>query len=257
MATYLGSTTANNFYLGSTPVTGLYLGSNQIWPTVVPVPYTGSFIIGGVRIDQTDLENALTGETLNNYRTSSVTDPAFTYATSSTSYQINVAAFGPTSNILGVTEYLDYGACNEIKSSAFDFVPGLVNIYFASASIINENAFSSCGVLVTANLPAAIVLGGNAFGANTRLKFLTIPNVKTVGQNCFDGCQNLDLISLPSLSGSNALGGSPLSNNVFSGVSNTGSITVPSYLSASNGGNLDGDLQDLQVPPKTWTINWI
>jgi hypothetical protein len=78
-----------------------------------------------------------------------------------------------------------------------------------------------------------------------------------VAANIFSGNTSMTYVNLSSLSGSTSLGGSVTNNNCFLNVPNTGFIQVPSYLSASNAGNPDGDLVYLKTTPRNWTINYI
>ena len=127
--------------------------------------------------------------------------------------------------------------------------------------VLNIGAFSFSTVsnMTTIAAPKATSIGEFAFDAAARLGSngvnISFPSVTTVAQGAFNRCQSLSQISLPALSGSTALGGGTGNNNVFFGLPSFGTITVPSYLSASNGGNPDGDLVSLAA--RNWYIQYI
>jgi len=192
-------------------------------------------------------------------------------------YQSNIKyAYFPEVITLG-----DEGIFQNCQSLEFVYFPKLVNIQnpptpdndgsfsfaFSSSVDINDAMFPSLKTIgdytfngtraKSVNLSSVESIGNNAFNGAINMISSSFSNAKTVGANAFLNSFKLTYINLPSLSGSNALGGTTGNNNVFFGIPNTGSIIVPSYLSASNAGTPDGDLVYLKTAPRNWTINYI
>ena len=123
-----------------------------------------------------------------------------------------------------------------------------------------DYTFNSCTFLTTVKLGAATSVGTGAFQNCSSLIDLysdgPLANVTTIGASAFQGCASLVAFDLSGLSGPNALGGSPLNNNVFSGVAVGGIIKVPIAYQTNNAGGLDGDLAYLQNV-QAWSITWI
>lgn len=125
---------------------------------------------------------------------------------------------------------------------------------------VPDYAFNACQALGIVDLRSATTLGTGAFFNCSTLYDLysdgPLANVTTIGANAFQGCSNLTYINLSGLTGANAIGGSPLNNNVFSGVAVGGYITAPIYYQTNNAGGLDGDLAYLQNV-QGWQIGWV
>jgi len=139
-----------------------------------------------------------------------------------------------------------FGGCTSLK---YVDLPKFIHIPF--------RMFDGCNSLPTVNIPLATKIYQWGFRNCTSLKSVSFPNVSSVDAQAFITCTSLTSINLPALSGPTALGGSTGNDNVFTNLPNTGSITVPSYLSASNAGVPDGDLVYLTTSPRSWTINYI
>ena len=81
------------------------------------------------------------------------------------------------------------------------------------------------------------------------LEEIDFPNLKTIGAQCFGSLGTLTKISIPSCTN---LGGTVGYDYLFldyteEPVSRTIYLTVPSALMTCNGGNPDGDIQNLQL----------
>jgi len=205
--------------------------SNQFTQSLQGSP--GIYISASNVVSKSYLDQFLYNSTLYDY---SNPDSKTTIVSSSQNYGISPNSLNNT-NVPNLEEYIDGGYCRKIDY--YGFAGSTVRkISFPNCNILGPNAFRSCNNLVSASFP----------------------NANSVGSNCFRSCSNLKYVYLPNLSGSNALGGSPAFDGVFSTVSPSGTITVPSYLSASNAGAPDGDLQYLTGAGgsgRSWTINYI
>jgi hypothetical protein len=155
---------------------------------------------------------------------------------------------------LDLPELVTAGEWAFVSSTSLQSVkaPKLINV--------PDYAFNACQSLGIVDLRSATTLGTGVFFNCTTLYDLfsdgPLANVTTIGANAFQGCTNLTYIDLSGLSGANALGGSPLNNNVFSGAAVGGYIQVPIEYQTNNAGGLDGDLAYLQNV-QGWSIGWI
>jgi hypothetical protein len=270
MGINLGTSTTANFNLGSTQVNSIWLGNTKVWPTLPP--HT-DFIVGWESSDVTKFTpNAL----------AAIPFSGSTYYTLAPSSSIKVDAFNfsfvpqtiisasfPSISTIGLKAFwiqnsLKYvffpNAVGEILLDTFRACISLELIApstFPNITSIGETAFSDCTALISVDMPSALFLGVRSFRNDTSLQSVSFANAKTLQNSVFRDCIALTSINLPSLSGSNALGGSPTNNTVFQGVPNIGTITVPSFYATNNAGAPDGDLQYLKTAPRNWTINYI
>jgi hypothetical protein len=109
-------------------------------------------------------------------------------------------------------------------------------------------AFGDMSSLVTANLPLLQTVGDACFTA-TAFITLDLPSATTIGVNAFSGCLSITSLSIESCT---ALGSTTGDDDVFGAFpfnisGNTITLTVPSALMTCNGGNPDGDIQQLQA----------
>lgn len=160
--------------------------------------------------------------------------------------------------------------------NTFNGCTSLTTITLTNCTTIDPSTFYNCAALVTISLPSANVLGNFAFANCTSLTTVTAASITSIGISCFDGCTSLatfnganiltvgdnafsgatSLVNL-NLSSCTALGSTSGNDGVFAGiVGNTITVTVPIALQTNNGGNPDGDLQDLAAN-NTATINYI
>lgn len=129
-------------------------------------------------------------------------------------------------------KYVGYGAFQQ-GSTAY---PSFTSFTAPNCSNIGPNAFFSNGRLISASI-----------GSNT--------TVSMIAGVAFAGASSLSYVYIPTLSGSNALGGTPTSTNVFQNTALSGSITVPSFYSSSNAGSPDGDIAYLIS--RAWTVTYV
>jgi surface protein len=109
----------------------------------------------------------------------------------------------------------------------------------------------SSGALKTISLPSltgvtSFSLGTDldCFVACTTVETFDLPSLEIVGDMCFRSCSSAKTFNLPSVTN---LGSSVAYNNVFESIGgNTIDLTIPSVLMTCNGGNPDGDIQNLQ-----------
>lgn len=112
---------------------------------------------------------------------------------------------------------------------------------------IGAGAFTSCSALENVKIPKGVeTIDENAFMACTSLESVVIPNsVTSIGNSAFNGCSDLTSVIIPekvTSIGSNAFNGCSslstikslsenaptITSNTFEGVSQQGSLTVPS-----------------------------
>ena len=157
----------------------------------------------------------------------------------------------------------NYDAIETIGHRSFQAAPIQGSYTFPSLKSIGSNAFQ-IGWPQSASLtefiaPSCSYVGISAFSAQNQLVSASIgtsTTVKLIGPGTFFNNTSLKWVYLPTLSGSNALGGSPSYDQTFENVASSGTITVPSFYSSSNGGGPDADLTYLSGT-KGWTINYV
>jgi len=288
MAIGLGSSTPTDFALGGTQVDSIYLGSDLVWPPPVNI-FIGNG--SGSVPNQATLEGKLSGETVTFFRVKGVDVQAVT----STNYSINISAFNG-SNLISYIDggkctgmnanafytssitLASFPSASAISNATFFSCSALTSIDFPNVSTIGTNAFYRCTSLTSAsfplatgtgtqtfyqclsltqlNFPVATTIGTNAFIGCTSLVTASFPSVTSVGTTAFNTCTSLKQINLPALSGSNALGGSPTDNSIFTLASLNGTGSFPSFYSSSNAGSPDGDIAYLSSS-RGWLINWL
>jgi hypothetical protein len=136
-----------------------------------------------------------------------------------------------------------------------------------NVSLIDDFAFASCSSLTTISLPKLTTAGNRCFYYCTSLASISLPILETAGDYCFMDCSSLPTINLPVLVSAGIacfidcgslttinlpqcinLGPDCFDNMVFGNIiGNTITLTVPSALMTCNGGNPDGDIQELQA----------
>ena len=199
---------------------------------------TDGFKISGISgsIDQSQLSQKLLSSSINLFEITG----SDIIVSSSIEYTISSSAFQDNTNI---TKYEDRGKCEIISTNAFKNATNLDTVILDLATSIGSYAFSSCSLLSSASFASAKTVSVGAF--------------ENFGS---DSSNPYPIISLPSLSGSNALGGSPSNQGVFFNAissSNTVDPTIefPIYYTYNNYGGLDGDLQYLEN--RGWNLNYI
>jgi hypothetical protein len=149
---------------------------------------------------------------------------------------------------------------------AFSSTPsGLTKIDFPSIKSATSASSTTIWTVTLTNIKevsfngatGSLGLNGRVYTNRPSLISASFASVSSVPANIFQGNTSMTYVNLSGLVGSTALGGSTGNNNCFLNTPNVGFIQVPSYLSASNAGNPDGDLQYLTTAPKSWTINYI
>lgn len=131
------------------------------------------------------------------------------------------------------------------------------NTFYSNANIAGPSYGYRC--FQEFNAPSCSYVGYQAFGYNQGMiscSIGTATNIEFIGGNAFTNCAQMQYLDLRTISGSNALGGSPANNNVFFNIATGGTAYVPSFLSASNVTQPDGDIDYLQNT-RGWTINWV
>ena len=134
----------------------------------------------------------------------------------------------------------------------------ITEINLSNATLIDQFAFYRCNNLGSQGyivLPKVTQVYQSAF-QECSLGLIDLPLATSIGSNAFATNPNLYQVNLPSLTGPNALGGSPLNNGVFVGAGTGGTITVPIEYQTNNAGGLDGDLAYLQNT-LGWQIIWL
>lgn len=142
---------------------------------------------------------------------------------------------------------------------------------FSSTSVttlVGAN-FYQCGALTSAVIPLATSVGNDTF-SGTALTSIDYPNLLTAGNYSFVNTAYVTSVNLPALttigpfalqscgaivtlstinlSSCTDLGGTVGNDGVFNAITGqTITLTVPAALMTCNGGNPDGDIQDLQA----------
>lgn len=132
-----------------------------------------------------------------------------------------------------------------IEGYTFQEAYALESLYLPSLVTAGDGCFSSCTSLINVNLPNLETAGYASFYDCTSLTTINLPNIISVGIFFCGLCPSLTTISIPSCTD---LGGTVGDDNVFDSIiGNTITLTVPSALMTNNGGNPDGDIQELQA----------
>ena len=154
--------------------------------------------------------------------------------------------FAPSATTIGTSVF---NSCINISSSGFNFgnFTGTIGntCFFQVTKIVNTDFISGS----TGN-------GGNSTFSNcTGLISASLNSLTSVGTSFFSGCTVLKKVELTGLSGSTALGSTTGNNSVFLNTALSGSLTIKSFYSSSNGGAPDGDITYLTG--RGWTITYV
>jgi hypothetical protein len=161
------------------------------------------------------------------------------------------------------------GSGINLKNSLFLSNTNLLFVDDTANCIITAGiaCFASCASIVSFNLPLLQTAGSYCFYNCASVTSFNLPLLENAGGDCFSNCISATSFDLPSLEtaddycffNSSAvtsfdfpscinLGSTTGNDGVFNGVSsNTITLTVPSALMTCNGGNPDGDIQELQA----------
>lgn len=244
-------------YLGNTELNQTWLGNTQIKNTVSYYNTPNVIIKGaaGTTPTQASFEAVTTGENI----TSFYTIDNDLYATSTSSFSINTNAYD---SALPYITYVSSPMITSLGNSAFEFGGLIETVDLPNCTILNDNALAFQYSITNLNIPNVVIIGPGAFrqasppeNPTIQLSSISFLYATTVGVNAFTNWSNLTSINLPALSGSGALGGNPDNNNVFTGVPNSGSITVPGFYATNNAGAPDGDIQYLIG--KSWSVTYL
>lgn len=140
-----------------------------------------------------------------------------------------------------------YGGSNiTLKTQLFGTVPNngyLVTVEDKANCVVagENNVFAFNSNLWYYSLPAMITAGNVCFAAGAQLSVFKLDNLQSIGTSSFAQRYTLKSLYMPKCIN---LGGSVLNNNVFN-LTVIRTLTIPSSLMTCNGGNPDGDLQEL------------
>ena len=277
-------------YLGNTVLNQTWLGNTQINDVIIP---EFNIIIGNGASsipNQTALESKLSGETINKF----VLLNGNVYANSTTDFSIVNNAFNNDNNItffysdkavsIGFTsfvfcdnlKFINVPNCTSISTQGVALNPLLTSVIAPKLNSVlggalGSNALSSIDYpllenlsselfkenqLTIVNLPNAKTSSGNlTFSNNFILPSISLPLITNLVPSMFGNNNLLSFINVPLLSGSNALGGTPGNNSVFTNTAISGSITIPIEYATNNAGSPDGDVQYLIG--RGWTVNYV
>jgi hypothetical protein len=131
----------------------------------------------------------------------------------------------------------------------------LITIDLLLLESADGECFGNCTSLTTVDLPSLTTAAGYGCFTNcTSLTTVDLPLLTTAGQRCFKSCTSLTTINLPSCTD---LGGTVGDDFVFDQINgNTITATFNSVLTTNNGGNPDGDIQQL-LANNTVTITYV
>jgi len=108
-----------------------------------------------------------------------------------------------------------------------------------------SNCFQHQAKVTSFNLPLLQNAGTQCFQHCRVMADLSLPALTAIGQRAFEFCYDLANLSLPVCTD---FGGTVGSDTMFTHVSgNIINLTIPAALMTCNGGNPDGDIQDLQA----------
>ena len=156
-------------------------------------------------------------------------------------------SFVPVTSITG-SQNLETIGYNAFRNNE---ITGAISI--PSVTYIAEEAFVLSQALTSVSFSNSLTAGG--FNNSITLQSASFASAETCYENGFNNCSSLVYVNMPSLTGSNALGGSPLNDFTFLNVADSGSINIPVEYQTNNSGNPDADLQYLSG--KGWTINYV
>lgn len=132
-----------------------------------------------------------------------------------------------------------------VGSDCFTDCTALTSVNLPALTTASSQCFANCDLLTSITLPALTTADRGLFFSCNTLATVSLPNLTSAGTNLFQNCTSLTSVSLPSCTN---LGGTVGNNFIFSQISgNTIQLTVPAALMTNNGGNPDGDIQQLQA----------
>ena len=192
----------------------------------------------------------------------------FISCTSATLFRLpNVTILGVNAfaNCINVTTF-DLSSVITISSYAFNGCTSITSFYLPNALTIGDGVFQDCSLVesfnldgvttiatwafgncistTSLNLSNVLTIGGYAFYGCTVVTTFDLPNVTTIGSGSFQNCTSVTTFNLPICT---ILGETTGNDNVFFNISsNTIDLTIPDSLMICNGGQPDGDIQDLQ-----------
>ena len=195
---------------------------------------------------------------------------------------VGVYAFRDCSNL----EDIYFPNVTTINSGAFDDCISLVNVHFPRVTLIdgfsrcinlesvtfplatsiNFFAFSDCTSLIDVDIPNVTIIGTGAFQNCTSLENVQFQQLATILNSAFAGCTSLISVNIPNVNyielnafentgthvltiimGSNAPN---LSSNIFSNITRTVNVLVPS--TASGYGSIPGVHNSLDNTAENW-----
>jgi hypothetical protein len=166
--------------------------------------------------------------------------------------------------ILNIFSFFDVDEVNTINdfetqigftldNPTIEYVGGITTITFTNSEyFIPNNSFDSTKLIYVKSYAKEI--GLSSFRGSTTLEEIDFPILEIIGNGSFAGCSNLSKMNLPSVI---FYGDDTGNNNVFNDVTdNEIEITTPIIHQTSNGGGLEGDLEELNNNNGV-TFNWI
>jgi len=170
-------------------------------------------------------------------------------------------------NNVNLIEVHDSGCVISVGVQCFNWCTSLIAIDLPLLVHAGQTSFFYCYQVQTFNFPLLRTAGDECFGYCYSANPIYCPILETTGMGCFDRCSSVSIFNFPllttvghscftfctsatvfNLASCVDLGTSVGYDYVFSYISGqTIALTVPTALMTCNGGDPDGDIQDLQA----------
>lgn len=174
----------------------------------------------------------------------------------------NTITFWNKDYVIPATSFANSGlagvstVATDVGVEAFLDNSDLKNLIANHCTIIQQSAFASCVSLDYTSFLSVKEIEGSAFVDCSSKQDFTFPSIETItGDFTFKNCAAATEFTFgPNLT---QLGSTTGNNNTFSGImGNTITVTIPILFQTIDGGNMAGDLVDLDSN-NTVTFNWI
>ena len=259
------ATTGSNNFIGDQVITGsLIVSGSSTMVNVGPAEFTGSVdITGSLTVNGNPITNTDFNVTYASETSATLDLLGWTTVGGNTFEELGYNLFGAISSPYRETTLVNYEDITTIGSRAFYLNNTLTgSITFPNLKYIGSRAFENNGnypSFTSFTAPNCEVVGYRAFYSDSRLVSASLgtnTDLYQISSQAFTNCTQLKDIYIPTLTGSRALGGTTGQTSVFNNVPVSGSITIPSFYSSSNGGSPDGDLNYL-ITTRGWTVNYV